>query len=100
MVLCFLVLGILLVVCVCFSVKMRSKDFKRETIHKCDQRKAQSEGSIGFQPISIYYGTQTGTSEDFSNILEYKAKQRGLSCQTVDLDDFRAVRCCLRMTLG
>eukprot|EP01138_Halocafeteria_seosinensis_P007869 gb/GECG01008040.1/.p1 GENE.gb/GECG01008040.1/~~gb/GECG01008040.1/.p1 ORF type:complete len:732 (+),score=118.34 gb/GECG01008040.1/:1-2196(+) len=39
-------------------------------------------------PISIYYGSQTGTAEGFAKTLSKEAKRHGFKGQPVDLDEF------------
>jgi sulfite reductase alpha subunit-like flavoprotein len=40
------------------------------------------------QPVYIYFGSQTGTAEYFSNELAEEGQSRGINCKVVDLQDF------------
>lgn len=41
--------------------------------------------------VTIFFGSQTGTAEDFSYTLKQKAQGKGLRTQIVDLEDFEFV---------
>lgn len=40
--------------------------------------------------INIYFGTQSGTSEDFANLLSKELKENNIQSEVFDLSDFDA----------
>lgn len=56
------------------------------------QKSSKTEIPPDFVPVKIFFGSQTGTAEDFSHKLSAEAKQYKFYAQVVDLEDYDGVR--------
>ena len=56
---------------------------------RCLLVQAEATGGV---PVTVYYGSQTGTAADYSSKIKSEGKPLGFSITVVDLDDFESVR--------
>lgn len=57
-------------------------------INKKGSQKEEVDEDPSKLRIKIFYGTQTGTAEEFSRKLESEGKKFGFQCKAVDLEDY------------
>eukprot|EP00640_Fibrocapsa_japonica_P000889 CAMPEP_0113933598 /NCGR_PEP_ID=MMETSP1339-20121228/740_1 /TAXON_ID=94617 /ORGANISM="Fibrocapsa japonica" /LENGTH=678 /DNA_ID=CAMNT_0000934937 /DNA_START=174 /DNA_END=2210 /DNA_ORIENTATION=+ /assembly_acc=CAM_ASM_000762 len=69
------------------SEKMKKTEQARQEEEESRKKEEEAKSMYPGGPLSVYFGSQTGTAEEFSRTLVEEGKQNGFNAKLVDLED-------------
>jgi NADPH-ferrihemoprotein reductase len=64
------------------------EEAKRKAKEAAEKKEESAKEAYPAGPLVVYFGSQTGTAEEFAKTLEKEGKQNGFDAKVLDLEDF------------